>query len=42
MSVFLNKYIAKCLATFERKVLRMFGGIEVSRNWRKWYNKKLM
>jgi hypothetical protein len=42
MSVFLNQDIAKWLVTFERKVLRMFGGIEVNRNLRKWYNKKLM
>jgi len=33
--LFLNKDIAKWLATFERKVLRMLGGIEVHRNWRK-------
>jgi hypothetical protein len=27
---------AKCLAAFERKVLRrMFGGIKVNENWRK-------
>jgi len=40
--VFLNKDIAKWLATFERKVLRIFGGTEVNRNLRKWYIKKLM
>jgi hypothetical protein len=42
MSAFLNIDIAKWLAAFERKVLRMLGGTEVHRNWREWYNKKLM
>jgi hypothetical protein len=28
--------------TFARKVLRMFGGIRVNENWRKWYSKELI
>jgi hypothetical protein len=32
----LNKDIAKCLAAFERNILRkVFGGIKVNENWRK-------
>jgi hypothetical protein len=39
----INKYIAKGLVTFERKVLRrMNGGIKVNKNWKKGYNKELM
>jgi hypothetical protein len=39
----LNKGIAKCLATFERKVLkRIFGGRKVNGSWTKPYNKQLM
>jgi hypothetical protein len=39
----LNNDTAKCLATFERKVLRrMFGGIKASENWRKQYYIELM
>jgi hypothetical protein len=41
----LFKYVAKWLATFERKVLRrMLGGgeIKVNENWRKRYGKELM
>jgi hypothetical protein len=38
----LDKDIAKRMATFERKVLRMSGGIKVSENWRERYNKELM
>ena len=39
----LNKDIAKRLATLEKSVLRrMFGGIKVNANWRKWCNKELM
>jgi len=38
----LNTDFAKRLATFERKVLRrMFGGINLSENWRRRYNKEL-
>ena len=39
----LNKDISKWLAIFERKVLRgMCGTIQVSENWKKFYNKELM
>jgi len=41
----LNKDIAKRLATLEKKknvLRRMYGGIKVNANWRKWYNKELM
>jgi len=38
----MNKDIAKLLTTFERKVLRTFGGIKVNENWRKRYGKGLM
>jgi hypothetical protein len=39
----LNDDIAKRLAAGERKVLRrMFGGTEVSENWRNRYNKELL
>jgi hypothetical protein len=37
----LDKDIAKCLATFERKVLRSISrGTKVNDNWRKQYNKE--
>jgi hypothetical protein len=37
-----NKDIDKGLDGFERKVLRRrFGGIKVSENWRKQYNREL-
>jgi hypothetical protein len=39
----MNNYIAKQLATFERKVSRrMTGGIKVNENWRKQCNEELM
>jgi hypothetical protein len=38
----LNKDIAKGLAVFERKFLRIiFGAIKVNENWRKRHNKEL-
>ena len=42
-SLILNKKIAKQLAAFERRVWRrMFWGIKVNENSRKWYNKEMM
>jgi hypothetical protein len=38
-----NKDVDERLATFERKILiRMFGVIKVTENWRKRYNKQLI
>jgi len=38
----LSKVVAKRLATFERKVLRMSGGIKVNEEWGKRYSKEEM